>query len=74
MPNDPAQDGHIKTNNNMHEYDEVVFEDLSEQEIFWKSPGKGTAYRKLDMVGNVQDTQTREESVLKPKTKVYVRN
>ena len=30
MPNDPAQDGHIKSNSNMHEWDEVVFEDLGE--------------------------------------------
>tara|TARA_Y100001963_G_C6736176_1_gene426538 strand:- start:459 stop:692 length:234 start_codon:yes stop_codon:yes gene_type:complete len=76
MPNDPAQDGHIKSNSNMHEWDEVVFEDLGEMEIFWLKPGasyNNHAYRKLDMSGNVQNTKTREESSLNSKLKVYVR-
>ena len=76
MPNDPAIDGHIKTNSNMNDWDEFVFSDLGEMEIFWLQPGvsfTNHAYRKLDMDGNVMNTKTRQESKLDRNTKVYVR-
>ena len=61
MPNDPAQDGHIKSNSNMNGWDEVVFTDLPELELFWLSPAQAPAYRKLTN-GKIQNTITREES------------
>ena len=76
MSNDPVQDGHFKTNNNMHEWDEVVFGDLNEMELFWLNPGmhlSNPPHRKLDMEGNVMNTKTQQTSTIPSKTKVYVR-
>ena len=72
MPNDPVQDGHFKTNNSVNEWDEVVFSDLPELELFWLSPGKQPAYRKLED-GSIINTKTREESTFTGK-KVFVRS
>ena len=72
MPNDPVQDGHDKDNHSVNEWDEVVFTDLPELELFWLSPAQAPAYRKLTN-GKIQNTITREESDFSG-TKVFVRS
>ena len=58
----------------MSEWDEVVFDDLPEMELFWLKPGRQyPAYRKMDD-GSIQNTKTREHSTLGAKIKVFVRS
>ena len=62
---------------NVNDWDEVVFNDLSEMELFWFTSElsyDNHAYRKLNMDGNVINTKTREETTISPKTKVFVRS
>ena len=61
---------------NMTDWEEIVFDDLGEMELFWMKSGSSWgnhAYRKLDDAGNIMDTKTREETTISRKAKVYVR-
>lgn len=65
MPNDPAQDRYDPPNTRITDFDEVYWQDLEEQELFWltteRSGDTNVVHRKMN---NIQGVQLRTGDVV----------